>query len=217
MTGTQWQNENARRQYPLSELATGVGDSGAALPQWFLADMSVSASVGACWVTGAALTPSVASVCVNTPSGVLFGCWNRQMLASGATMALTAVRGSTAHGTVMFGDLESKPEFSIRFSSQAQSVLAVRCLKPVLPAGVTSLYTTAGSTGGGVVRVAFSGGIEASVVGSDITLALPEAAAAAFGLTRPSPRPVLSVAGVTPDDDGYIKIIFAAPATVGGA
>jgi hypothetical protein len=168
MVMNEWFNENENRMYPLAEYATGIANSGAAMPFGLVCDLVVTGPVNLLYNAGTQAAGAYVSMLTITPvmvsisiashmGGLVAGSWKRPITPY-QPMALQPVATGVS-GYVVFGMMsEDLQSARYLFSGPGQSALDMKSMRMLEPAAVTSVcrYGSPAQKLVGTVKLEFS-------------------------------------------------------------
>lgn len=217
----EWHNENALRAYPLEDDCRAAS----VLPTWLLTDVrvSVGAEYDTVFLSSAYLSDTLVSVAVSgvagggRPVGLLARTVTRDELAPGRSYAFDSLDGH-ASGTVAFGTIpDGSVPFKLSFSGE-ESALAANAVAHVRRPGVLRLVDRAhGTSATGIIDL--SGNSEFRTYrgpAGEIVIELTDlyrdattsVCSASPSFDNCGETPVSSVNGVTPDEEGVLRLKF---------
>ena len=217
----QWENQNALRKYPLSDLATCVDDSGEKLDPGIVTGVSIISfrHLSNPRLAGLYIGEDIVSAIFADDTGPL-GQATATLPLADRTVALSPMDPRVS-GSVEFGSDDSFMPCSLRFSTAAQSAILPFCSIEVPDGGVTGIVDSKnGTSHTGDLAFNFGNGVVVSVEkttnGGTVTLSPSDSIARSIStgcvptdLDTSCIAPVIrTFNGVKPDEDGAIALVF---------
>lgn len=217
----QWENENALRKYPLSELATCVDDAGKEFPTGILTGLSIVSfsKLDGPRVSSLYVGPRLVSLIISDGSGPIASATVTDVKPF-SQVALEPTRPGVS-GSVEFGEFDASAPSSYRFSTVEQSGILPFCVVEFPDSGITEVVDDiSGESATGVVSFDFGSAASADVEIIDdkpeIVLRLSDSIARSLSngcvptdLGKSCIAPVIqTINGISPDEDGAIALVF---------
>ena len=210
---TDWLADNGTRKYPFDDQASGVAESGLALPFDLLADLKITleGTTATPYISGVFINTRLLSITICSEAGPqLLGTFYRPDLLAYVPYQLAEVMGSRAAGTIVFGPaaLNTVPRnYIFDATSGALSPHSYVLRGFTYVKSLRSISSLAAASGH--VEVLGTGGVTAAATASTLTIGLDDRGLADLQGSIACVAPAINaINNVAPDEQGRIFLRF---------
>lgn len=210
---TDWLADNGTRKYPFDDQASGVADSGLALPYDLLIDLkiTVESAIAIPYISGVYINQRLLSITICSEAGpLLLGTFYRPELIPYVPYQLAEVMGSRAAGTIIFGPAALSMLARNYVFDSASGALSPHSYVLRNSEYVKSLRSASSLTAAtGHVEVLGENGVEVTVASDSITVGLTDQGLADLSGAVACQAPAINaINNVAPDAQGRIFLRF---------